>query len=204
MSLEHILLGMLREPATGYDLGREFSEGAQHFWYAERSQIYPTLGRLEDKGWLRSWNEPSERGPERKVYETTEEGLAALRAWLRDGPHIGRDRLAYIAQAFFLDALDDLDESIRIVKAMRGKWREALAMLEAGEDEVHATFGENRDEHPDDLVHPYAALRMGIRQYRAKLAWCEETLTVLTRRLAARAQDETPQPAPTEVGAVKE
>ena len=40
MSLDHILLGLLREPATGYDLGNAFSENVRHFWSAELSQIY--------------------------------------------------------------------------------------------------------------------------------------------------------------------
>ena len=54
MSLDHILLGLLREPATGYDLGNAFSENVRHFWSAELSQIYPTLKRLEQRGMLRS------------------------------------------------------------------------------------------------------------------------------------------------------
>ena len=50
MSLDHILLGLLREPATGYDLGNAFSENVRHFWSAELSQIYPALKRLEQRG----------------------------------------------------------------------------------------------------------------------------------------------------------
>lgn len=193
MSLEHILLGMLREPATGYDLGKEFHEGARHFWHAERSQIYPTLGRLEKKGWLRCWAEPSERGPERKVYETTDAGLEELRRWLLDGPHIGRDRLAYIAQTFFLDALEDHAASLRVVEAMRARWRQSLAHLEFAEQQVLADFGPT-DEHPDPVLPRYAALRMGILQYRAKLAWCEETIATLRRRLEGGDADSPPTP----------
>ena len=37
MSLEHILLGLLREPASGYDLKAIFDERIQHFWAAELS-----------------------------------------------------------------------------------------------------------------------------------------------------------------------
>ncbi|MYK68861.1 MAG: PadR family transcriptional regulator, partial [Gammaproteobacteria bacterium] len=43
MSLDHILLGLLRDPATGYDLKSAFSERIRHFWSAELSQIYPAL-----------------------------------------------------------------------------------------------------------------------------------------------------------------
>lgn len=193
MSLDHILLGMLRDPATGYDLGKEFNEGARHYWHAERSQIYPALGKLEARGWLRCWTEPSERGPERKVYETTPEGRDELRRWLRAGPRIGPNRLAYIAQTFFLGELEDLDESIRLVEAMAARWREAMAPLEAAEREVMAACGDPEDL-PDRSLHHYAALRMGLYQYRAKLAWCDETLARLNRRRAAARPPRSPRP----------
>ena len=54
MSLDHVLLGLLREPASGFDLKGMFDQGIGHFWAAELSQIYPTLKRLERQGWLRS------------------------------------------------------------------------------------------------------------------------------------------------------
>lgn len=191
MSLEHILLGYLQKPATGYDLGREFADGAAHFWHAERSQIYPALKKLQRHGWLECREEPSERGPARKVYEITEAGRAELRDWLAAGPHIGRERLGYIAQTFFLDALGDLDETTRIVEAMRARWRATLAVLDAGRAEVMAATG---GAEPEDLelFHRYAALRMGLHQLRAKLAWCDETLAILDRR-TARASSDTPE-----------
>ena len=51
MPLEHILLGTLARPASGYDLKAGFESSARHFWYAELQQ------------WLRSaslwvWNGP--------------------------------------------------------------------------------------------------------------------------------------------------
>ena len=54
MSLPHILLGMLREPATGYDLGKRFKQSLAHFWHADLAQIYPTLKKLEQQGFLKS------------------------------------------------------------------------------------------------------------------------------------------------------
>lgn len=184
MSLDHILLGMLRQPATGYDLGREFAESAQHFWYADRSQIYPALKKLQAKGLLRAWEAPSERGPKRRVYETTPAGHAELRSWLNSGPKIGRDRLGYVAQTFFLGELGDFEESLRIVATMRAEWEQKLSYLEYAEREVTTEYGDW--SHFDvDGFHHYAALRMGLHQYRSKLAWCDETSERLRSRIAA-------------------
>ena len=114
MSLDHILLGLLREPGTGYDLGNAFSENVRHFWSAELSQIYPTLKRLERRGMLESRVEPSPKGPNRRVYALTEEGRAELLRWLRGGPAVGTERFAYLAQLYFMDALGDLCETPRV------------------------------------------------------------------------------------------
>lgn len=191
MSLDHILLGYLKDPATGYDLGREFEEGARHFWFAERSQIYPTLKRMERRGWLTSHEAPSERGPKRKVYRRTPEGAEELRRWLSDGPHIGRERLAYLAQAAFLGTLPELDDALDVVRRMRAVWERKLAYLEFAEEEVQREAG-SWEDHPRDLFHMYQALRMGLYQYRAKLAWCEETIHRIERRIAAENADGPP------------
>ena len=62
MSLPHLLLGLLAEPASGYDLKKSFGQTVGHFWSAELSQIYPALGRLEDDGLLRSERVGSAKG----------------------------------------------------------------------------------------------------------------------------------------------
>lgn len=185
MGLEHILLGMLREPATGYDLGRQFAEGVRHFWFAERSQIYPTLKRMQERGWLHCEPAPSERGPSRKVYEITPHGREELRRWLRSGPHIGQERLAYIAETFFLGELADFRESVAAIGRMRSHWRRTLAELEFIDDQIRDHEGD-WPELDVDGFHYYAALRMGLHQLRAKLAWCDETLQRLDARIEAR------------------
>ena len=90
MSLEHILLGLLREPASGYDLKAVLDNGIGHFWAAELSQVYPTLKRMEKQGHLRSRRAASKRGPGRIVYELTTSGRKELAAWLRVGDSQGK------------------------------------------------------------------------------------------------------------------
>lgn len=184
MSLDHILLGMLRQPSTGYELGNEFAGSAQLFWFAERSQIYPALKRMRDRGWLDTWEEPSQRGPRRKLYQTTAEGRDELRAWLRDGPHIGKERLAFAAQAFFLGELDDFSESLGIVRKMRAIWEHRLTQLEFVERMIFEEYGEASRMHADGL-HQHATMRMGVHAARARIAWCDETIERLETRIAA-------------------
>ena len=51
MKLRHAILGLLsHHPQSGYDLSRAFSSSVVHFWYADQSQVYRTLDRLEADG----------------------------------------------------------------------------------------------------------------------------------------------------------
>ena len=119
MSLKHILLGLLRQPASGYDLKRQFDGTAAYFWHAELSQIYPTLKALKEEGLLESEAKPSDRGPERRVYRTTAAGRRVLREWLKKEPALGWPRLEYVAQLFFLGELEDPSATRAFVEQLR-------------------------------------------------------------------------------------
>jgi DNA-binding PadR family transcriptional regulator len=186
MSLEHILLGLLREPATGYDLKNAFSESVRHFWSAELSQIYPTLKRLEQRRMLRSRVEPSPKGPNRRVYSLTGEGRTELLGWLRGGPVVGTERFAYLAQLYFMDAIGNLHETRAFMAGLRDHFGRWLAQLWAVEREVIATYGDASERYSDAGFHQFAALRMGIHSIGAKVTWCNETLAAIDRRLTSR------------------
>ncbi len=189
MSLDHILLGLLREPATGYDLKNAFSQEARHFWSAELSQIYPALKRLEQRQLLRSGVEPSAKGPNRRVYSLTDEGRAELLDWLHGGPAVGTERFAYVAQLYFMDAIGDLQETRAFMTALRGHLAGWLAGLHAVEREVTSTFGDAPERYSDGGFHRFATLRMGIHSIGSKVAWCDETLAAIDRRIALAGGD---------------
>ncbi|WP_425154903.1 PadR family transcriptional regulator [Candidatus Palauibacter sp.] len=185
MSLDHILLGLLREPATGYDLKNAFSESVEHFWSAELSQIYPTLKRLERRRLLRSRLEPSPKGPNRRVYTLTNEGRAELLRWVRSGPAVGTERFAYLAQLYFMDAIGDIRETRAFMTALRDHLSGWLARLRAVEREIFAAHGDAPERYSDAGFHQFATLRMGIHSIGSKVTWCDETLAAIDRRLAS-------------------
>ncbi len=187
MSLDHILLGLLRDPATGYALKSTFSERIRHFWSAEFSQIYPTLKRLEQRGMLGSRVEPSPKGPNRKVYSLTEEGREELLRWLRGGPAVGSERFAYLAQLYFMDAIGDLRETRAFMRELREHLARWLAQLQALEREVSDAHGDAPERYSDAGFHRFATLRMGIHSIGSKVAWCDETLDAIERRMGAEA-----------------
>lgn len=184
MALEEILLGLLREPASGYDLKRTFDDSVGHFWPASLSQIYPTLKRLEKRGLLDRRLEPSERGPERRVYSLTDEGRDALEEWLTSGPELATERFGYLAQLFLMDALGNEEQTLEFMRDLLdhlSSWRDELEGAQRQVDELGPWI-----DFPSDHFHHYASLRMGVLLLGAKVAWCEETIDRLQARLRAR------------------
>ena len=182
MSLDHILLGMLGAPASGYDVKRGFSEGSRHFWSAELSQIYPALKKLEERGWLESRLEPPARGPRRRVYHRTAEGRTELIRWLTSGPQMGTQRFAYVAQLFFMHELDDLEATSDFMLELRSRLGEFLALLQQAELDIAGPDCARLDDSSGEDFHAYLAVRMGVRSLRSRIDWCDEVLAHIERR----------------------
>ncbi len=182
MSLRHILLGMLAEPASGYDLKRKFNQSLVHFWGAELAQIYPTLRGLVDDGLLEVSVHPSEQGPQRKVYRRTKEGTGSLRAWLAQGPVVKRERISYLAQVFFLHELDGPERKREFLLQLRERMAGRLATLQAIEAGWSADDPRYPDDLPDAAFYPQLTLRLGLLKTAAAVEWCEESIARLDRR----------------------
>ena len=186
MSLEHLLLGLLREPASGYDLKKVLDERIRYFWAAELSQIYPTLNRLEKRGWARSRRAPSKRGSGRRLYEITRAGRRTLRAWLSGAPQFGDERYAYLAQLYLMDELRDPRQTIRFLREVR---EHVVAKLEALR-RLDRAWAEADPRYPDALplqeLHIQLTLRMGLLALEADVRWCDESLTRMRARARAR------------------
>ena len=85
MSLRFALLGFLNlGPMTGYDLKKQLDRSTQNFWHAGLNQIYPTLKKMEDEGWITSTVEPQQARPDRVVYHMSETGRQELLEWLAE------------------------------------------------------------------------------------------------------------------------
>jgi PadR family transcriptional regulator, regulatory protein AphA len=186
MALDHILLGMLRTPASGYDLRTGFAQSIGHFWAAELSQIYPTLKRLEQRGLLQSETRPSERGPPRKVYALTDAGRAELHAWLRQAPVVNTERVEWLAQVWFMDELADLDRALAFLGALRNDLAMEVAALEHIERQWAAEDPRYPDELPDDAFFPQLTLALGLKKGRARIEWADECIARIKKRKGNR------------------
>lgn len=83
MSLKFALLGLLAEsPKYGYELKRRFEGALGNVWSVSYGQLYPTLRRLSELGWVTKKTEPGKKAAEKNIYSITEKGRKKLDEWL--------------------------------------------------------------------------------------------------------------------------
>jgi DNA-binding PadR family transcriptional regulator len=107
VNLRYAVLGLLAaEPSSGFDIVRRFARTAGYAWSAHHSQIYPELARCLREGLIKEVGS----GPRgKRIYSTTPEGLAQLRAWLAD-PAVDRSvRSEPTLRSFFSWAIESSD-----------------------------------------------------------------------------------------------
>ncbi len=186
MSLDHILLGLLREPQSGYELKAYFDRSLAYFWPAELSQIYRHLKRLEEGGHLNSEKEESEIGPDRKVYSITESGRALLLDWVTDEPQFGDERFSFLAQIFFMGECQDLEKTRAFVLDMQLRFDIRLATYQQIDQAWQAGSADYPALETDDGFHMHLTLRMGLHRFAAAAMWCHETLIAIDERISGQ------------------
>lgn len=182
MSLRHILLGMLQQPHSGYDIKKEFEKSLRNFWRAELSQIYPLLQKMEQEGLVSSKEGASDMGPRKRIYRRAARGGRELSAWLSDGPVVGTERIGYLAQVYFLAHLKDDDKAIAFMEQLRDYMQRWLDVLESSEAEWRANDARYPDALPDSEFYAQLTLDLGLRKVRANVDWCEDCLARMQKR----------------------
>ncbi|MGW4233081.1 PadR family transcriptional regulator [Streptomyces sp. NPDC004980] len=180
MALEHaILVSLLEQPGSGYELARRFERSIGHFWTATHQQIYRVLKRMEGDGLLDVRDVPQERRPDKKEYSVAAPGRDALSRWLHEPiePESIRHDLAVKIRGA---AFDDPAALVREVERHHLIHSDRLA---------HYLAGEIRDFTGPDAPAPldagqelqHVVLRGGIAYERMTIAWLDDVLATLHR-----------------------
>jgi PadR family transcriptional regulator AphA len=119
LSLVHAILGFLqREPMTGYDLKTlHLDDSVNYFWPADQAQIYRTLDKLTEQGYVENRIEIQSDRPNRKVYSITEAGRAELARWLVAIQPLPIHREPFLVQLYFAGQLPNA----KIIELMEGQ-----------------------------------------------------------------------------------
>ena len=174
MSLEYAILGFLNyHPYSGYDLKKAFDVSIRHFWPADQSQIYRTLGRLMEQGWAEVEVVEQTDRPDRKVYSITPAGRVALHSWLSSPIPQQEARSAALIQVFFAGQLSDeeiltkFEEATRAMRSLLARYQHVPEEI----DEYVATIGSPREEFFWMLT-----LELGIKSVQTQIEWMESVM----------------------------
>jgi DNA-binding PadR family transcriptional regulator len=179
MSLDHAILGFLQYgPSSGYDLKAVFDLSVQHFWPADQSQIYRTLARLTDQGYVTMDRVEQEERPDRKVYALTDTGRAALHDWLATPLPLKPGRSPELVQVFFAGQLAD-DEILAIFHRAADACRGGLAALRRIPDRCEPYIAQI--DNPRETFCWMLTLECGVQMTEAHLAWLEGVIARLER-----------------------
>jgi DNA-binding PadR family transcriptional regulator len=160
--LRFVLLGLLdAEPRYGYELKSVFEQFLGGTWPLNIGQVYTTLTRLEREGLVACQVVPQDSTPDRKVYEVTDAGRAALADWstgAAEGPVRLRDEL-YLKVAVL--SLSDSGAARDAIHAHRAAHLEHLAELVELQD--------------DPGLHPATSLLLeaAMARLEADLRWLD-------------------------------
>jgi len=174
MTLEHAILGFLSyRPFSGYDLKKMFDNSVRHFWYADQSQIYRTLSRLEDKGLVVKETIHQEDRPDRKEYQILPAGRDELLRWLQSTVSSGQAHSAPLVQVFFAGKLSDeqaltiFEQGVEILRAVLWQYDAIPGIIE----EYRQMIGSEREAFFWNLT-----LESGLAMVHSQLEWMESVI----------------------------
>ncbi len=175
MSLAHAIMGLLQqEEMTGYDLKTScFDRTVAHLWQADQAQIYRTLDKLEERGWISCTVEIQRDRPNRKVYRLTEAGKAELTRWLQESQPLPTVRDPLRIQMFFAAQLPD-DAIIKLLEQQRAARCEKRDECKAIELPLLDNLSKNRQQIMQRLV-----LELVLRQEQTYIDWLDMAIETI-------------------------
>ena len=152
---------------SGYDLLKRMTSAFGHVWAPAKSQLYAVLPRLARDGLATQRTVVQVSRPDKQLYAITQDGRAALDAWLG---HVDPAATDAFFLKLFVGGLTSNDVLVEHVEAFRAAARARLEELSAIEPTNERTG--------NDAYH-YFLLRLGIERAEQSVAWAEWVLSEL-------------------------
>ena len=178
MALEHaILVSLLEQPGSGYELARRFERSIGRFWTATHQQVYRVLKRMETDGWVVAEEIGQAGRPDKRAYSVAPAGRSQLITWLRDPvqPEAVRHELAVKIRGAAFDDPAGRAALVAEVERYRADHETTLKRYLIGaERDFPAGAGLDTGQRLQHVV-----LRGGIAYERMLLDWLDDVLDTL-------------------------
>lgn len=159
-TLKYAILGLLnRCPMTGYEITKEFNHELAEFWYANHSQIYPELKRLNQEKLVTYDIEISGDILESKRYTITEDGRIDFINWLNKNEKIQKTPKDIFRLRMYFSNCLDLKTRISLLENQKTQHIKRLETLKNNFKQYSETPPYNSDRFGDYLVLKGAIMR---------------------------------------------
>lgn len=174
MALSHaILVALLDQPRSGYDLTKWFDSSVGFFWKATHQQVYRELNRMEADHWIQAEVVRQDTRPDKKVFSLTPEGKAYLQSWIRipvDVSPIRDELLVKLFAGYLVDPSELLTELKRHQEHHQCRLQR-LKNIQHSYFQAPLTTLEKRYQH--------FTLQFGIQYEEDWLKWCQQVMIEL-------------------------
>ncbi|MFM7888070.1 MAG: PadR family transcriptional regulator [Pseudanabaena sp.] len=176
MSLANaILVSLISEPKSGYDLAKQFDGSLGFFWQATHQQIYRELTKLEQQGWLAAEVIAQEGRPNKKIFSVTSFGLSHLKNWLLQSSDIAPTKKDEFLLKIYAGNLIPEEVTIQKIKDHRQLHQQQLEIYQA----IERNFFISPQNCQREYRFAYLTLRRGINFEQGWIDWCYEALALL-------------------------
>lgn len=163
MSLRFALLGLLTiQPSSGYDLKRVITRSTYFIWNATGPQIYNTLHKLREEGYITSRSLAQKGRPDKQIHTITASGRTALKKFMSKPIRASVTRDEVLLRIFFGNfARKNVIK--RELEAYLARVREERTFMEATKARIDAHPGGKHEARKFQLL----SLQIKVAQYRA-------------------------------------
>lgn len=177
MSLAHaILVCLVDESMTGYELAKRFDSSVGFFWRANHQQIYRELTLLSEKAYVKGKLVNQIGKPNKTVFSVTKAGKDELWKWSQESTPPASIKEELMLKFYALSAVDTKALAEQLVQRMAGH-RERLELYQQILNKSY------KDASSLDLAATgrLLGLKAGLSLERNWIVWCTEALEELKR-----------------------
>ncbi len=161
------LLGLLEDrPRHGYDLRQTYEQRFPSARPLRSGQVYSTLSRLQRDGFVDALGGEPGRGPDRKLFAITEDGVALFDEWVTSPEPTD----PYLQDALFM----------KVVLAL-SSGRSAQTLLDAQRDEHLESMRDLTRRKDEADLSETLRLDFALFHLEADLRWIDHTISRLGR-----------------------
>lgn len=175
MSLAYaILVSLVCEPKSGYDLAKQFDGTVGFFWQATHQQIYRELTKLEQQNWIVAEAIAQEGRPDKKIFSVNDLGLSHLKTWLLQSSEVAPVKDEFLLK-IYAGYLIPEEAIAKKIKDHRDLHQQQLEIYQA----IERNFFSSPQDCAIESRFAYLTLRRGINFEKGWIDWCDEVMELL-------------------------